>query len=530
MPWTAVLAILVVWGVLAHGFRPTALYVESRRLPPLQASPLGSSPANVQVKAHALDLIQNLSESAIRGRGTEAGLESMVKLSQMCAERLPFDFDDDDVESFKSDEQTVISKLPCLLPAGITNQIFEKVEGMLQRGWLSTNPDSVDGLPSFHLNLVSNGKPIASGENLDDFQVEIQSMLDLVGPLVYDKLLPHVKEQLKSDSIEVSDVFIRRYGHDIVEGKSRNGISAHYDVFSRVTSVVALDDVAQEGRNGLYTTVQQFSDKSHGARTSNHAALRRFFPLGVGDAVVHTWNVLHGVDVEEGIDRASLIVWFTEKTTDNDFVSPSWLENHPNLESDNVAQFVLASATESSEPAPGEGSLSMNQGVDKQIGGLAKAIDLYLSSAASGNSFAMTRLGSLLEEGLLDAPALETARDILSDLRQSRTNDIPAWVEDQNDASISLARGFWYEASLCGNALAQIALADEIMASFSAEPDARLLAATLFGLAAQQGNEQAVESLTRLVQLDLQFSGVSSQEEFETNPVVQTARAATRLL
>jgi hypothetical protein len=36
----------------------------------------------------------------------------------------------------------------------------------------------------------------------------------------------------------------------------------------------------------------------HQAQVLNHAALRRFFPLACGDGVVHTWDVIHGVDVE----------------------------------------------------------------------------------------------------------------------------------------------------------------------------------------------------------------------------------------
>ena len=35
--------------------------------------------------------------------------------------------------------------------------------------WLSTNPDSVDGLPSLHLNLITNGKPLFDiNDSVDD--------------------------------------------------------------------------------------------------------------------------------------------------------------------------------------------------------------------------------------------------------------------------------------------------------------------------------------------------------------------------
>eukprot|EP00977_Amphora_coffeiformis_P025276 scaffold19102_cov172-Amphora_coffeaeformis.AAC.5 len=488
-----------------------------------------------------LRVIERLSENAIRARGTVDGLVNIKKLSELCAQRLPFHFDGVKVQQGK--QQSVISKLPSLLPLSVTKQIFEKVECMLKKGWLSTNPDSVDGLPSFHLNIVSNGKPIAYSESkeLDEFQEEIQSIFDLVGPHIYENLLPQVNQQLGTDTIEVSDIFIRRYGQDMLDGKSRDGISAHYDVFSRVTSVVALDDVAREGRNGLFTTAKEVSADGD-ARTSNHAALRRFFPLSCGDAVVHTWDVLHGVDVEEGIDRTSLIVWFTEKNSSDATVSP-WLKNHPHLDSDNVAQFVLASAMESVEstlPSDAtERKRNSAQSMHHEISseketssvGLHKAINLYLASALRENDFAMTRLGSLIEEDLLDSKSLAKAEQILDDLQKKRSIEYPSWVHHEEETdNIGLAFQFWYEASIRGNPVAQFALGDEIMASAAHESDARLLAATLFGLAAQQGNEQAQESLTRLVQLDLQLNGVTTQSEFEANTIVQIAQAATMYL
>ena len=51
-------------------------------------------------------------------------------------------------------------------------------------------------------------------------------------------------------------------------------------------------------------------------------------------------------------------------------------------------------------------------------------------------------------------------------------------------------------------------------ASESGDTDARLLAAVLFALAAQQGNSQAIESLNRHVQIDLANRNVEREEEF----------------
>jgi hypothetical protein len=417
----------------------------------------------------------------------------------------------------------------------VTDGLFQKVEEMLQEGWISTNPDSVDGLPSFHLNLVSDGEPTAKGDALDDFQESLRDMLDLLHPYIYEVLLPHVQKSLSSNSIEVSDVFIRRYGHDIMDGKSRRGISAHYDVFSRVTSVVALDNVARDGRNGLYTTVQE--DGGEGVHTSNHASLRRFIPLDSGDAVVHTWDVLHGVDVEEGIDRASLIVWFTESSVEeNDEKSiPPWLRNLTSEPLDNVAQFVIASALESSVPptndddddddeTAGNSAQTMHHGAEQLLDANYNAAELYLSSASQGNSFAMTRLGSLLEAKKVTEPLLAEARRVLERLRASAARPVLLKCSDVN---LSLARGYWYEAAVRGTPLAQVALADDIMAMASHDAEARLLSTTLFGLAAQQGDEHAIAALSRLIKLEVDSGRIASQENFEECLIVQTAQMAS---
>ena len=68
------------------------------------------------------------------------------------------------------------------------------------------------------------------------------------------------------------------------------------------------------------------------------------------------------------------------------------------------------------------------------------------------------------------------------------------------------------------------------MESESGEADARLLAAVLSGLAAQQGTEQAMDSLKRVVEFDVVFSAYETQADFLSSLVVQVAEAACRLL
>ena len=129
------------------------------------------------------------------------------------------------------------------------------------RRWLSTNPDSVDGLPSLHLNLVSGGEEAAAVATLGGC---VADMVDALRPHLYDDLLPAVRALTGRPGAEIADVFLRSYGAAAADDAgdedaaaedapaSRLGLSAHYDVTACATCVIALDATAAAGRSGLY--------------------------------------------------------------------------------------------------------------------------------------------------------------------------------------------------------------------------------------------------------------------------------------
>merc|ERR1740124_87704 len=96
---------------------------------------------------------------------------------------------------------------------------LEQVREMECNNWLSTDPDSVDGLPSCHLSLVSAGRqPIFStdaSEEPSGFHLGVKKLLDLVQPQINGILLPEIRGLLNSTSIAISDIFIRRYGQNM---------------------------------------------------------------------------------------------------------------------------------------------------------------------------------------------------------------------------------------------------------------------------------------------------------------------------
>ena len=475
---------------------------------------------------HVLARIRRYTESAIRHTTTSVeGLLAIEELAYLSSIREPYDFDNHHHDNRVSVEGSVLKLCDQLLPPNVTLAFLQQVNHMCEQGWISTNPDSVDGLPSLHLNLVSGGKHLFSQkEDNDDFQQGIQALLAMVEPYVYDNLLPSVQKELNSTDVIVSDVFLRRYGQDVVEGSSRNGISAHYDVYSIATAVIAMDNVAAEGTNGLYTT------ESYRGQTSNHAALRRYFPLRQGDGLIHTWDVLHGVNVMEGLDRTSLIVWFSTKdavldsqeAVDEKMLSP-WLTKRPDLATSDVVQFVMASALESAGLSSSSSSSLARQ----------ESHDYYLESASRGNSFALTRIGSLCDEDLLTPKQLKRAKQVAETLENppdllETIGCCDATNNDEDELQQSLARQFWLAASLLGNPLAQIALAEDLMVSDEAfsNQGIRVLAAVLCGLAAQQGVDSATDLLSRIVDVELSVSAVETEEDFHASPVVRAAQTA----
>ncbi|KAL7532956.1 hypothetical protein ACHAWF_004295 [Thalassiosira exigua] len=292
------------------------------------------------------------------------------------------------------------------------------VNDIVARGWLSDNPDSVGGLLSIHLNLMTNGKSLFEQSDDDDERGEgaskegeegemslrrcISDMVVVLRPHLYNFLLPAGRTMTNSSSVEIFDVFIRHYGvtkddADGNEGRAttQNRLTAHYDVTAFATYLIALDSTSSLGRNGLYATPPTMPT-APGAlvkgATCGHASMRKFVPLDKGDGVVHTYDVLHVVDVDPGLKRCrtSLIVWFTDngnkaRVNGAERVgNRSWLQ-HP---ADDVSEFVAAIAAETA-------AVEQDKGLDAPPNALlnvTKQYELYLASASRGSGYALTSL------------------------------------------------------------------------------------------------------------------------------------------
>ncbi|KAL7467590.1 hypothetical protein ACHAXS_007832 [Conticribra weissflogii] len=501
--------------------------------------------------------LSTLNDFAFRNRGTDHGNVSLQLLKMLSSRRVPFDFQAiDDTSHISKSEPTsfagrrnIISHQKQILPPSTVDRVMNIMDEIKSRQWLSTNPDSVDGLPSLHLNLITDGRPLFEDDGNNDsndsdttFPNFIVEMIDVIRPHLYGELLESVRNITNSSTVEISDVFVRNYGvFDIdsnessgdIGKKRRFGLSPHYDVTAYATCVITLDSTASTGRNGLYTIPPV------NGKINNNAALKRFFPMERGDGVVHTYDVLHGVDVDPDLNkpRTSLIVWFVDHSScdldsgdgESDThrgVNRPWLDNPI----DEKGEFILGLAHES------HNADEMNGNVSNIKTGSASPLELYISSASKGNIFSMTRLGQMCsDDDLLPEWAIQNIAEIARNLEipSAFANEVKN-SPDEHVSSMAYSNALLAHAGIHGGSrIAQISLAENLMVKYitekdlltlDEEDDILLMASTLYTMAFNQGHD-CMDSMQRLMDVVCErLYGMGFEipsDEFFRIPVVQ---------
>lgn len=466
--------------------------------------------------------IERYTNAAFYHRGTLQGGIAHVILGHMPSFRNSFAFQCDG--NFQSthlfeelDARSTVAMAKEVLPSSVVSDVNHQLRQIERAGLLEFELDSVDNFPSQHISLMSKGRSVV------EEGTQAASILSLVEPYIENELLSKVQNVTHDTNIEVSDIFLRTYGpiEDSSDDKTaRYKLDAHHDCFNFATAVIALDDVASNGTQGLYALLKG----ANGENGCSHSALRRYFPLATGDAVMHSWRVKHGVEIPENQKRASLVIWFSrggngEDHGDISFLPPppTWLAEGARS-GDDVAQFVLASAMESLSFYCDTNDISFN---DIQTWSLQELHphNLLINSAMQGNADALTRLGTLCREREMSSGHGKMIEEVLMKLRPAgaygRLDSDPLELGDIMDddggggpASEDvycwrlLARMLWFEAALRGNSSAQIALADEaIESTFLQTAEELLMAKTFYTLAAQQGDDAARAALSNMEKL-----------------------------
>jgi len=130
-------------------------------------------------------------------------------------------------------------------------------------------------------------------ENGIDIHPQLASMLH---PILNNKILPWAREVSNIPTLTVADALIRSYD----PSKECQHLTGHYDEAAVATVIIPLNDpISYEG--GLYVQTGASEDS------------RLHVPFSTaGDAVLHKYNVMHGVNVSSGNKRCSLVLWFAE--------------------------------------------------------------------------------------------------------------------------------------------------------------------------------------------------------------------------
>ena len=130
-------------------------------------------------------------------------------------------------------------------------------------------------------------------ENGVNIHPQLASMLR---PILDNKILPWARDVSNLSTLTVADALIRSYD----PSKECQHLTGHYDEAAVATVIIPLNDpMSYEG--GLYVQTGASEDS------------RLHVPFSTaGDAVLHKYNVMHGVNVSSGKKRCSLVLWFSE--------------------------------------------------------------------------------------------------------------------------------------------------------------------------------------------------------------------------
>ncbi len=151
-------------------------------------------------------------------------------------------------------------------------------------------PDSTDDQPTFERHVLKYGK------------VQEKDVHAAFLPL-WDDFVGHVRTSLNCSTCELCNVLARRY----LPGE-RRAVPEHRDINAFATAVLTLN--ADEFSGGYY--VCSYDGGRRGGQGSQTIGRHLHLPLRTGDVLVHSADVMHGVNVTRG-ERYSLVGWFKDR-------------------------------------------------------------------------------------------------------------------------------------------------------------------------------------------------------------------------
>jgi len=205
--------------------------------------------------------------------------------------------DGPEVVEHSMDLQAAGGALPGL---GCHPKILRLLRGLFSRDDVETALKLVQDLP-FAAVEPSDNPVVTQFQMLVSrgvWRTEATELARFIEPIVEERLLPYMRRELACPSLVVEAVMLRQYEADdpryaMDDPTTRKTIHFDFDAFA--TAVV---DLTPRESSGLFV----------GFGTEEQTQF--FVPFeSPGDAAVHKWDVAHGVRLQPGHARVSLIVW-----------------------------------------------------------------------------------------------------------------------------------------------------------------------------------------------------------------------------
>lgn len=252
-------------------------------------------------------------------------------------------------------------------------------------GLFNQDADSVDGQPTDEIPLKKDGV-LSHRAGMDTLQRAAKP--------IWDKAESYVQTKLRCHCFLCSSL-LRRYG----DAGIRTSIQAHFDEYAFATAIVSLDKLS-DFSGGLVVQAQP----------AEHS--RRLVELDLGDLVLHSYDLLHSVDVQGGT-RHSLIMWFSTSRAACHKAQTPWKRKYARLGEPNAQyQYARSLIFNSGEAAQGwrwlaqaaskgQSTAQLNWGLRQmQEGRRARAQHWWRRAARQGVKEAAHNLGlSFLESG-----------------------------------------------------------------------------------------------------------------------------------
>lgn len=241
--------------------------------------------------------------------------------------------------------------------------------------------DSVDGKPTDEMILLRDGKLAPPT------RTEIIPLL-WHAQQVFEQVSAYVRQKLNCPKCEVCTSLVRKYGN----GSVRQGVLMHFDEKALATAIISLD---------------HSDDYEGGLVVKSPSLALRLATLEQGDLILHSYDLLHAVDIRKGT-RRSLIMWISSDSASCRKQSTPW-KRRAARRGDAHAQFQLGRAQIFGEVPGGKArgwrwiiraaqqrhpSAQLNLGLrEMERGKVQKARKLWISAAHQGNVEAAHNLG-----------------------------------------------------------------------------------------------------------------------------------------